>query len=167
MKTLYLIRHAKSSRDEDCDDFERPLTRRGETDAAFMAKRLMSGRVVPCVMLSSPAARALGTCLLFAKELEYQEKRILTDDRLYEAGAADLLTAVRGLSDTFKVALLFGHNPGVTDFAKLLVGDGGIGELPTCGVCRLELRVHSWAELNAGDGELVDFDYPKRHPERR
>ena len=166
MKTLYLIRHAKSSRDEGVEDFERSLAHRGEKDAAFMAKRLAAGRVVPCVMLSSPAVRALRTCLLFAKELEYQEKRILTVDSLYEAGATDLLSAVRGLSDAFRVALLFGHNPGVTDFAKLLLGDGGVGEIPTCGVCHFELDVHAWAELNPGDGKLLDFDYPKRHPER-
>ena len=163
MKTLYLVRHAKSSWDDASEDMERPLTHRGEKDAAFMAKRL-AGRVVPCVMLSSPAVRALRTCLVFAKELEYQEKRILTVDSLYEAGSADLLAAVRSLSDAFQVALLFGHNPGISDFAKFL---GGGGELPTCGVCHFELNVHTWAELGQGDGKLVDFDYPKRHPERR
>ncbi|MDZ7649748.1 MAG: histidine phosphatase family protein [Cytophagales bacterium] len=86
MKTLYIIRHAKSCWDNlDLSDFERPLNDRGKKDAPRMGKRLKERRVTPDVMLSSPATRALVTCQEIAKVLGFPEEKIKTDKRLYHA----------------------------------------------------------------------------------
>ena len=83
MKTLYLVRHAKSSWDEaNQSDFERTLNERGANDAATMAKLLGKKNVKPELIISSPAARALLTAEIFAEQLHYLAKNILTDERI-------------------------------------------------------------------------------------
>jgi phosphohistidine phosphatase len=98
MKTLYIIRHAKSSWDNpDLSDFERPLNDRGEKDAPRMGKRLKERRVTPDMMLSSPATRALVTCQQIAKVLGFSEDKIKTDRRLYHASDDQILKVIQEL----------------------------------------------------------------------
>ena len=100
MKTLYLIRHAKSSWDDtNLDDFERPLNKRGKKDAPNMAKRLKEKGGTPDFMISSPAVRAFDTCKEFAKILGYDKNKIKTDKRLYHADEDQILTVIRELKD--------------------------------------------------------------------
>src|SRR6478609_6616404 len=116
MKTLYLVRHAKSSWDDiDLSDFDRPLNDRGKKDAPKMGKRLKERDIFPDVMLSSPAKRALETCKAIAKALSFPEEKITTDKRLYHASEDQLLKVVQGLKDrhdNVEVIMIFGHNPG-------------------------------------------------------
>lgn len=164
MKQLIVIRHAKSSWDKpEFADHARPLNKRGLRDAPNMASRLKEKRIFPDIMISSPALRALNTCLIFAKELSFSKEKIITRDSLYHASAEEILDVVRSLpdfDDTEEVALLFGHNPGLTEFVNLLAGEN-IMNIPTCGVASISLRAHTWREVNFQSGELQFFDFPK------
>lgn len=165
MKTLYLIRHAKSSWDNpDQDDFERPLNKRGEKDAPNMAKRLKEKRVAPDFMISSPATRAFDTCKEFAHILDYDKDKIKTDQRLYHADEDQILTVIRELKDRERdqdeVVLLFGHNPGLTEFANLLLNEF-IDNIPTCGIVKTRLNIDRWKDASFGCGTLESFDFPK------
>jgi len=94
MKTLFLVRHAKSSRDDTrLPDKDRPLNDRGKRDAPKMGKRLAKRDVRPELILSSPAMRALTTAEMIAKKLDYKLKEIVVDDRLYPGDADEMLTS--------------------------------------------------------------------------
>jgi phosphohistidine phosphatase len=164
MKTLYLIRHAKSSWDDlDLNDVERPLNERGKKDAPRIGKRLKEKNIFPDVMLSSPAKRAFETCRIIAKILGYPDEKIKTDKRLYHANQDQLLKVVQeieDLNDIEESVFIFGHNPGLTDFANSFLCQT-IDNIPTCGVIGCKVRVKHWNETTFGSGEMVFFDFPK------
>jgi phosphohistidine phosphatase len=165
MKTLCLVRHAKSSWDEpDLTDIERPLNERGKKDIPRMGKKLKEKRVFPDIMLSSPARRAHETCRGIAKVLDFPPEKIILDKRLYHADKDQILKIiqeVKDLNDDEEVVMIFGHNPGLTDFANSLLGQA-INNVPTCGVIRAAINVKSWKDVKYGSGEMKDFDFPKR-----
>lgn len=168
MKTLYLIRHAKSSWDDlDLTDLERPLNERGKRDAPRMGKRLKEKNIFPDLMLTSPAKRAYETCKVIAKILGHSEEKIKTDQRLYHASEDQLLKVIQeiqDLNDNEEVVFIFGHNPGLTDFANSLLNQT-IDNIPTCGVIAANVRVKLWKETKFGSGEMKFFDFPKRKPD--
>jgi phosphohistidine phosphatase len=162
MKTLYLIRHAKSSWDDSTQtDFERTLNERGEHDAPLMGKRLHDKNIIADLIISSPATRAFTTAELFAAQLNYPTAEIKSDARIYEATMRDLTDVVREIEDINDTILLFGHNPGITSFSNLL-SDQHIGGMPTCSVVGLELNIFSWKELERHCGKLIMYEYPKK-----
>ena len=163
---MYLVRHAKSSwADMGMDDFDRPLNERGEKDAPHMAKLLKHHDIIPDRMISSPAKRALSTCLAFAQVLKFDEASIVTDKKLYHASADTILSVLAKLKDHTgeeeDVVLLFGHNPGITEFANALL-NVGIDNMPTCAVVGATLDIDSWADISFGCGKLDSFEYPKK-----
>ncbi|HNR73725.1 MAG TPA: histidine phosphatase family protein [Cyclobacteriaceae bacterium] len=165
MKKLYLIRHAKSSWDHpDLRDFDRPLNKRGQKDAPRMGKRLKEKRITPDVMLSSPAERALATCQAIARVLAFDNTKIKTDQKLYHASEDGILNVIRNLKDSPRdseeVVLLFGHNPGLTEFANMLLNQT-IDNIPTCGVVGAELPVERWQDVTFGCGKMLFFDFPR------
>lgn len=161
MKTLYVIRHAKSSWDDPTlADFDRPLNKRGKHDAPKMGKRLRQQEVVPDLLLSSPAERALTTCNIIAEEIGFPKSKIKTDRGLYHADDAQILNTVQALDNKYNVVWIFGHNPGLTDFVNL-IANAGIENIPTCGVVACALNIASWDEANAKKGSVTSFDYPK------
>lgn len=162
MKSLYLIRHAKSSWDDPLqNDFDRPLNKRGRRDAPRMGKRLQEREIHPDLLLSSPAERALSTCLIIADKIGHPLYQVLTDRRLYHAGEDQLLTLIRDLDDANDEVIIFAHNPGLTDFvnraSKAFVTDN----IPTCGVVAMKFPVQSWKSVSWGTGKVVFFDFPK------
>jgi phosphohistidine phosphatase len=163
MKTLYIVRHAKSSWDDmDLDDFERPLNERGKRDAPTMGKRLKEKAIVVDQILSSPAKRALSTAKRIAKVLEYKNEHIKTDQRLYHANHEVIISVLRSVKDKFDTVMIFGHNPGLTDFVNDLMKDKKlIDNVPTCGVVAFELPIEAWSELQSRTGKFLFFDFPK------
>jgi phosphohistidine phosphatase len=160
-KYLYLIRHAKSSWDDpSLDDFHRPLSSRGERDAPDMGNRLARRNVIPDLMLSSPATRALTTCQIIADKLDYPREAIEKDEDIYMGSSSDLLEVVHQIEDTWRTVLLFGHNPGFTDFANKLNGTS-LDNIPTCGIVLCKFNVDRWEEIRYGSGKKVFFDFPK------
>src|SRR5215471_14460208 len=124
MKTLFLVRHAKSSRDDPArPDKKRPLNDRGMRDAPRMGERLAKDGVKPDLIVSSPAVRALTTAELIAKELDYELTDIVVDNRLYAAAPDDLLAVIHELGGKRKHMMLFGRNPELGELAHSLSSD--------------------------------------------
>lgn len=164
MKTLIVVRHAKSSWDDaELSDFNRPLNERGERDAPRMAKRLKEKGIAIDTVVSSPAVRALTTCHVFVEVLGLQKGVIQTMKELYHAGDEVILGVVRNLKESKEndVAMLFGHNPGLTDFVNNLLEED-IDNVPTTGVVCCKLKIEKWSEIMWGCGEMEFFDYPKK-----
>ncbi len=164
MKKLYLIRHAKSSWDDaNLDDYLRPLNTRGEKDAPKMGKRLKEKHVTPDLLISSPATRAIETCKAIAMVLNYPIEKIKIEKRLYHASAERILEVVKELTDRphdDEIVLLFGHNPGITDFANELLNEH-INNIPTCGIVSSKLNIKNWKDITFGGGKIEFFDFPK------
>jgi phosphohistidine phosphatase len=163
VKTLYIIRHAKSSwEDPDKDDFDRPLNDRGKRDAPRMGKRLKEKGITPDLMLTSPAKRAFSTARRIGKVLKYSKDNIKMDKKLYHADEETILSIIRELKDKHNVVMVFGHNPGLTDFINSFqTGELDIDNLPTCGIVAFELNISSWKDAAWGKGKIMFFDYPK------
>lgn len=162
MKTLYLVRHAKSSwKDNNLRDFERPLNKRGKRDAPIIAQRLKERGVKPDAIISSTAKRALKTAKIIAGELEFPQKKIDTKESVYLADVPTLLKVLKKINDKHERAMLFGHNPGLTMLANFLSNEQ-VDNIPTCGVFCVEFPVEFWKDINQGSGRLVFFDYPKK-----
>jgi phosphohistidine phosphatase len=98
-----------------------------------------------------------------ARELKLPAARLRQDERLYLASAEDMLAVVRELGGEAKHLMLFGHNPGITEFANRLSADERIDNLPTCGVYTATFDVDGWAEIDWGRAIEPEFDYPKNH----
>ena len=160
MKTLFLVRHAKSSRDEPAlSDKDRPLNDRGKRDAPKMGERLAKRDVTPDLILSSPAKRALKTAQIIAKKLDYKLADIVVNERLYATGADDLLDVIRKLGAKPKSVMLFGHNPELTELAHRL--SSKIAHLPTCAVAEFTFDAKSWAAIGKDKPESAALYTPK------
>ena len=162
IKRLTLVRHAKSDwTDRSLDDFDRPLNARGERDAPDMASRVAAAGLVPTLMISSTARRALETARVFADAVGYPRPRIRQADEAYLASPGELLDLVRKRGGTARHVMLFGHNPGISGFGAWLAGDDSLGEVPTCAVASLLVPVKRWSELEFGSARRDFYDFPK------
>jgi phosphohistidine phosphatase len=162
VKRLILVRHAKSDWSlPGQDDWDRPLNARGQRDAPEMARRLKSRRVKPDRILTSPAVRALTTATIMARELRVPPSLLQAEERLYLAGPADLLAVLRELGGKSQHLMVFGHNPGITEFANRLSAGETIDNMPTCAVFTARFKITDWKRLDWGQGEDAEFDYPR------
>jgi len=160
MKTLYLLRHAKSSWDNSSlPDRERPLEARGERDAERMSQRWSHVNKKPDLIVSSPAARAVATAKFFAAALGYEIKRVKVDDRLYGADVGTLVTIVEALDDKLKRVMLVGHNPGFAELAYHF--DDEISQMPTCALAELRFDAKSWAGIGQTKPVRTAIDSPR------
>lgn len=163
MKTLTLVRHAKSSwKDRGLSDRERPLNKRGKHDAPLMGRLITEAGVRPSQIISSPAVRAWTTAKIFARELGYPIEFLQREDGLYLASLDNLLDVVATQDAGFNNLMLFAHNPGLTDFANYLV-PGLTNNLPTSGIVSVNLDSDDWMLYDRPQTELVLYDYPKKH----
>jgi phosphohistidine phosphatase len=161
MKTLLLIRHAKSSWDSPgANDFDRPLNERGQRNAPDMAQRLARKEIKLDLMLSSPAVRAKQTAILFAQGLGYDSNKIQYVDGLYLAGLRELLMAIGTAAPEADTIAIVGHNPGITEFANTLTSVR-IDNMPTASVFAVQSDCSQWREFVHGKKEFLFFDYPK------
>jgi len=163
MKTLYLVRHAKSSwKYPNLDDFERPLNKRGRKSAPFMGTILKKLKAAPDVILSSPANRAAITARIIADKIGYPLGKIHYSESIYEFSANALIDVIGHLGDDVNKAMLVGHNPALTDLANY-IGDKPISNIPTSGVFCADLNITSWAKISDHCGKLKFFEFPKKH----
>ena len=164
MKTVYLVRHAKSSwADMSLRDIDRPLNKRGFRDAPFMAKMLKGKGARPDALVSSPANRAFTTASYFAKAIDWSPEDIVVEKDIYEAYVSDLFEIVRSLSEEWDTICLFGHNPTFTSFANRFGGRDYIPNIPTCGIVRIESDCKQWSDFSEENSRLVEFHYPKQY----
>ncbi len=163
MKTLYLVRHAKSSwKYPNLDDFERPLNKRGRKSAPIMGKILKKLKVTPDLVISSPANRAAMTARIVAAAISYPLENIRYSETMYEFSENALFHVVKQIDDSVNKAMVVGHNPALNGLANY-VGDQPIGNIPTCGAICVELNISSWANINEHCGKLKFFEFPKKH----
>lgn len=162
MKTIFFIRHAKSSWEEpSLEDLHRPLNKRGFRDAPFMAKMLHGQGVKADHILSSPAKRALTTATFFAEAQDIPAEAIEVRPEIYHAYPDDLIELVHSLSDQWKTVFVFGHNPTFTSLVNRFTEDY-IANIATCGIVQLDAKVDSWADFNERTARLSAYFYPKQ-----
>lgn len=161
MKTLLLIRHAKSSWDDSAlSDFDRPLNDRGKKDAPAMADRLYERGIKIDAFISSPAKRAKKTAEQFAKQYKKEDKDIIIKTELYMAGDDTFFNVLEKLDDDFDCVAVFSHNPGITDFANGLT-DARTDNIPTCGIFAISIEAKKWSKFREAKKKFLFFDYPK------
>jgi len=160
MKTLLLMRHAKSSwKDASLADHERPLNKRGRQDAPLMGHVLVDRELLPQKILCSSAVRARQTAEALRETASYPSE-IDYLDRLYMAEADEYLNVLRELPDDLERVMVIGHNPGMETLLQLL--SGRIEALPTAVIAHLVLPISQWAQLSSTtEGELVEIWRPK------
>ncbi|HKR14142.1 MAG TPA: histidine phosphatase family protein [Pyrinomonadaceae bacterium] len=145
MKTLFLLRHAKSSgKDESLPDFERPLHRRGKRAAATLGQYIRANEILLELILSSPAVKARETAERVLKSAKL-DTELRYDHRIYDASAARLTEVVSQIDNDRRVVMIVGHNPGVEELLSFLTGNSV--EAPTASLAKLTSRATRWSTL--------------------
>lgn len=161
MKTLLLVRHAKSSWDRPgLDDHDRPLNARGLRDAPEMGRRLAERGLIPDRILSSTALRAQTTAQLIADAFGYDADRIVLDERLYAASDDEVLRVIREIDGDIGTAMVVGHNPETVSLARRFSRD--VHEMPTCAVAEFTFDVDAWYELEDAEPTSVRVETPRK-----
>lgn len=146
MKTLLIMRHAKSSWDNPrLADHDRPLNKRGKRDAPRMGRLLRDEDLVPDLILSSTAKRALDTAEAVAEASGYDEV-IEVSQAFYPGDPDSYLTVLRLVADEVERLLMIGHNPGMEDFLEELTG--GWERLPTAAIAQISLPIGRWRDFS-------------------
>ena len=145
MKTLYLIRHAKSSWSFDLADHDRPLGKRGRKDVGKMGKYLAEKHEIPDLLISSTASRAFYTALFMCDHMKIDEGKIRLTRDLFHAGAFEIVHVIQQAPKCDTLAI-FGHNPGLTSAANALANIK-IDNIPTCGVVGISFNIQQWSEI--------------------
>lgn len=160
MKTLLLMRHAKSSwKDHGLKDVERPLNKRGKNDAPLMGKLLKEKELTPQLILSSPAERASATAKALSEHCGYKGK-IKYLDSFYLGEPSAYLKALHKISDEIERVMVIGHNPGLEGLLQLLSHQ--VESLPTAAIAHLALPIAHWKKLDdKTEGELVGLWRPR------
>jgi phosphohistidine phosphatase len=159
MKTLFVLRHAKSNWDNpDLADFERPLNSRGLDAARFIGELIYERNLNPQVIISSPAKRAKQTAVL-VKELAEISKPIEFDERIYEASPLALFNLIREFDEKRESILIIGHNPGFENLVRMLTGE--TISMPTASLAKINLNTEKWSDIETGEGELEFLIRPK------
>ena len=163
MKTLFIIRHAKSSwEDPQLADIDRPLNKRGLRDAPFMAKMLKARAVQANKIITSPANRAYTTATYFANEMNINKLDIVVKNEMYHAYPRDILKIVNEFGGYANTLMVFGHNPGFTSLANLFSEDY-IANVPTCGIVEISSSTSKWKSFTPENSKRVNFYYPKMY----
>ena len=161
MKRVVIIRHAKSVPYGYEDDYNRDLLDRGKNDAKLLASELNEQHVLPDIIISSPAKRALKTARIFAKQIHFPAKQIIEIEDLYEGLTTnEFLGLIQELPAECKVVFFFGHNPGFFYFVNNLLENFN-GEMPTCSTVGIDFNVNSWENVEARSGKKAFHLTPK------
>ena len=163
MKTLLIVRHAKSSwSDPFLGDHDRPLNERGLRDAPFMGDVLAQRGPRPDLLVSSSAVRALHTARFFAQALGHGPEQIAVMPSLYHAEIEDILELLRTFDDAAATVALFAHNPTLTALANSFEGPF-LENLPTCGIVAVGFDVAHWTEAAPSNGKVLFYEFPKNY----
>jgi phosphohistidine phosphatase len=159
MRTLYLLRHAKSSwKDETLRDFDRPLKGRGRRATEHIGQVLAAEKLKAPLVISSPAVRARETTELVLDSAGFDVEPHF-EERIYEADVPTLLEVVRSIPDSANTAILVGHNPGFENLLGYLTGENR--HMPTCALARIEFDATSWNGVSEETGRLQLFVTPR------
>ena len=171
MKTIYLLRHAKSSWDDSSlSDHDRPLNERGRAAAPRVGAHMQAMGYLPDLVLCSTSMRTRQTLDAVLSELDV-EPAVEFEEDLYLAAPSEMLDLVRSVPDTVESVLIVSHNPGTGILAAALSGDGPEerihlmrAKFPTTGLAIIELSVDRWKDVESGCGSLKEFVRPRDLP---
>ena len=156
MRQLVLIRHAKSSWEHDVNDAERPLKNRGFKDAELVSKSFKNNAFTPEIIFSSPANRALSTCKIFIKTLDFDDSILQIKDELYDFSGQSVIDFITKIDNSYEKVMIFGHNHAFTSICNIF-GDKFIDNLPTSGLVHINFEVTSWQSIKKGTTKLTIF----------
>ena len=163
MKTVFFVRHAKSSwKNPQWKDIDRPLNKRGKIDAPFMGKLLEVLLVNPDAIFSSPAKRAYDTARLIAKQLNGKKKDIHIEEDLYLPDADDFVQMLKKIPDSLDTVMFVSHNPGLLEAVNFFLEEQVI-EIPTGTVIGVKFDIKNWKEAKKKQGVLAMNEYPKKY----
>jgi phosphohistidine phosphatase len=166
VRTIFLLRHAKSSWDDPAlADFDRPLAPRGQRAARRIAKYMRRKNIRPAIVLCSPSLRTRQTLEAIAPSLG-KGASVELAEQLYAASEDELLHRLRALPESVDSVMLIGHNPGLQGLALSLASRGDElprleEKFPTCALATLLVDIRSWVDLQPGDAELLDYVVPR------
>jgi phosphohistidine phosphatase len=162
MKTLLVVRHAKSSWSAlGQADFDRPLNDRGHRDAPVMAQRMKARGLNPQMLITSTANRAKTTCKYFSEVFSSPAIQTLELNQLYHAPKHVFFEVLSSQPDEVACIFIFAHNPGITDFVNALTKNVALDNMPTCSCFAVRSFAESWRDITPENTELFFFDYPK------
>ncbi|MFT4800814.1 MAG: phosphohistidine phosphatase [Flavobacteriaceae bacterium] len=156
MKTLYLLRHAKSSWEQPGDDHKRPLKGRGKKDALLVSEHTKSFIKPPEKIITSDATRAETTANYFKKSFNISDENFITNQSLYDFGGKKVLEVIKNISNYLDCVLIVGHNHALTSLANML-GDIDIDNIPTCGFVEIQFTIEKWEYANYGQTKNIIF----------
>ncbi len=156
MKTLYFIRHAKSSWKHHVDDWKRPLKKRGVLDAIQVSKLLAKTCIKPQVIISSDAVRACSTARYFKDAFALKNDAFILNPQLYDFSGQQVLKLIKELKNTLDYVMLCGHNHAFTSIVNSL-GSININNVPTCGFVAITFEVNKWSEITTGTTSSMIF----------
>ena len=159
MKTVYFVRHAKSSwEDFSLDDHDRPLNKRWLNDSLKMGKYFNEKSFRPGIIISSSAKRAMHTAERINESLDIDNFTV--EPGLYLSSPREIMKIVRSIDSSFDTAMIVSHNPGMTDMVNLF-SEENIYNVPTTGAFKVDFDIDDWAEADTDNGRLDFFLYPK------
>lgn len=149
MKTLILVRHGKSSWEYSVDDKDRPLQERGVNDGHLVSTKFKSHKIPIDAVFSSPANRALHTCMIFLRQLNFPFVKFRVTNELYDFSGDSVLKFLNTLDDTLDTVMIFGHNEAFMNVVNSL-GNSYIDNVPTTGLVQIRFEVNDWASVTKG-----------------
>jgi phosphohistidine phosphatase len=161
VKRLTLMRHADAQwKDPEMTDFDRPLNRRGNSEAEAISRRLVELNLIPTMLLISSARRAQQTADIVARELGVAARLVRREEALYLAAAVDVLGIVRATGPRIPHLMIIGHNPGITEAANLLAPATHTEDLATAAICSLTFDARTWTGVCAKTVRQVQSESP-------
>lgn len=162
MKSIYLLRHAKSSWDDSSlSDKQRPLAERGRRNAPQMGARFAERGEQLERVISSPALRAHTTAQLFCEACGFPVQDIQVESDLYFSGSGSIEDVIMNQDDRVRSIMLVFHNPDITYFTNSIDYDVRIDNVPTCGLVKLVSDIAQWQDWSRDNSAFEYFDYPK------
>lgn len=160
MKTIYIVRHAKAEDNSASGkDFDRSLTGKGIRTAEKMGKRLALMNVMPGIITTSPAQRALQTAQIIGEIIKYPGE-IIQNKTIYNSTAPSLIDIIKNTGKDIQSLMLVGHNPSLTDLLNYFC-PSEIENLPKAGIAGIKISENDWGKIMQRCGKLLFFDFPK------
>ncbi len=163
MKTLTILRHAKSSWEyPELSDFDRPLLNKGVKRTLLVCNALIIEKFIPDLIISSPAVRALETASIVIDRLNLNAKKPEINKLFYPGYSKTFVKVISKVEDNVNNLMIVAHNPGLTDLANLLLPTESIEWIPTSGLVQIEFDCDSWNRINQSNASLKKYLVPKK-----
>ena len=156
MKTLYFIRHAKSSWKHSVIDRQRPLHKRGVNDALLVSKLVAKTIAKPQIIITSDALRTQCTAKYFKDAFSLENDLFVVNPELYDFTGQQVMKVVKELKNTLDCVMLCGHNHAFTSIVNIL-GSVSVNNVPTCGFIAINFEIDTWSEITIGTTNKIIF----------